>query len=63
MDQNPPGGLLSLAEVADLLQLSQRLVRSIPPAELPYMQRSWKGRRRYHPLDLVRYVERNTIRT
>lgn len=65
MDQTTPpaGGLLSLVEVAELLQLSTRLVRSIPADELPYMQRGWKGRRRYQPLDLIRYVERNTKRT
>jgi hypothetical protein len=54
---------LSLAEVADTLGLSQRMVRMIPPAELPYWQRGFKGRRKYHPLDLLRYVERYTKRT
>lgn len=57
------GGFLSLAEVADRLRMSQRLVRSIPPSELPYWQRGFKGRRRYHSLDLARYIERYTKRT
>ena len=43
--------------------MSHRMVRMIPPADLPYFTRGWKGRRRYHPLDVVRYIEKNTRRT
>jgi hypothetical protein len=58
---------LRLEEVADYLRMSHRMIRMIPADELPYFQQTGrtgrKGHRKYHRLDIVRYVERQTVRT
>ena len=55
--------LLEAADVARMLRMSPRRVRSIPPAELPYVQLAERGQRRYDPAAVARYLERRTVRS
>jgi Helix-turn-helix domain len=55
--------LMRPADVAARLGMSARRVRTIPAAELPYVQLEPRGQRRYHPEDVARFLERRTVRT
>jgi hypothetical protein len=54
--------LLSTGEVAARLDCSNRRVRTIPPAELPYLVLADRGVRRYLPADVDLYLRRRTVR-
>jgi hypothetical protein len=53
---------LSARDVARRLGVTERRVRLIPPAELPYIALTVGGWRRYSLEDLERYLARRTVR-
>jgi len=55
--------LLRAEDVAARLRISARRVRMIPAYELPYLQLTALGVRRYRPSDVARYLERRTVRS
>jgi hypothetical protein len=58
-----PIARLNASDVARLLAVSERRVREIPAAELPYVALTEHGRRRYVESDVLAYLERRTVRT
>lgn len=50
-------------EVARRLRVSARRVRTIPAAELPYVQLDERGVRRYSRRAVERYIEARTVRS
>jgi excisionase family DNA binding protein len=55
---------LTVEEVASYLRISQRMIRMIPAAELPYFRNPGRNsHRKYHRIDVNRYIKRQTVRT
>ena len=60
--KKPESNWLTPYEVAQALGLHVNTVKRLPPSELPYMQATSRGDRKYWYEDVNAYIEKRMIR-